>query len=202
MMNGLVTAMIHELETDRLKLRQWRPSDYPTFAAMSADLRVMEYFPNPLTADESHTLASKIEALITEKGWGLWAVEIKDSQKFAGFVGLNEPSYLLPCSPCIEVGWRLAQEFWGYGYATEAANVALKFAFETLQLTEVVSFTAVSNVRSQAVMKRLKMQNTGKNFAHPKVPIAHPLREHVLYRIGRSDSGRIGVKIECNRDSV
>ena len=202
MMNGLVTAMIHELETDRLKLRQWRPSDYPTFAAMSADLRVMEYFPNPLTSDESDALASNIEALITEKGWGFWAVEIKDSQKFAGFVGLHEPIMTLPFSPCVEVGWRLGYEFWGQGYATEAANASLKFAFEVLELTEVVSFTATQNLRSQAVMKRLKMQNTGKNFDHPKVPIAHPLREHVLYRIGRSDSGRIGVKIECNRDSV
>ncbi len=182
-----MTAMIHELETDRLKLRQWRSSDYPTFAAMSADVRVMEYFPNPLTSDESDTLASNIEGLITEKGWGLWALEIKDSQKFAGFVGLHEPIMNLPFSPCIEVGWRLGYEFWGQGYATEAATAALKFAFEVLELAEVVSFTATLNLRSQAVMKRLKMQNTGKNFDHPKVPIAHPLREHVLYRIARSD---------------
>ena len=177
--------MIHELETDRLKLRQWRPSDYPTFAAMSADLRVMEYFPNLPTLDESYALASKIEELITEKGWGLWALEIKDSQKFAGFVGLHEPIMTLPFSPCVEVGWRLGYEFWGQGYATEAAKAALKFAFEVLELTEVVSFTATQNLRSQAVMKRLKMQNTCENFAHPKIPIDHPLREHVLYRITR-----------------
>ena len=188
--------MIHELETDRLKLRQWRSSDYPMFAAMSADLQVMEFFPNPLTSDESDALASKIEALIAEKGWGFWAVEIKDSQKFAGFVGLHEPMMDLPFSPCVEVGWRLGYEFWGQGYATEAANASLKFAFEKLELTEVVSFTATLNLRcslsgrrpSQAVMKRLKMQNTGKNFDHPNVPIDHPLREHVLYRIGRSEN--------------
>ena len=180
--------MIHELETDRLKLRQWRSDDYPTFAAMSADLRVMEFFPNPLTSDESDALASKIEALIAEKGWGLWAVEIKDGQKFAGFVGLHEPMMDLPFSPCVEVGWRLGYEFWRQGYATEAANASLKFAFETLELTEVVSFTATQNLRSQVVMKRLKMQNTGNNFDHPKVPIGHPLREHVLYRIERSEN--------------
>ena len=174
---------VYNFETDRLKLRQWRSSDYPAFAAMSADLRVMEYFPNPLTSDESDALASNIEALITEKGWGFWAVEIKDSQKFAGFVGLHEPIMTLPFAPCVEVGWRLGYEFWGQGYATEAANASLKFAFEVLELTEVVSFTATQNLRSQAVMKRLKMQNTGKNFDHPKVPIAHPLREHVLYSL-------------------
>jgi RimJ/RimL family protein N-acetyltransferase len=179
--------MIHELETDRLKLRQWRSEDYPLFADMSADLRVMEYFPSPLTFDESYALASKIEGLIAQRGWGLWVVEIKGGDRFAGFVGLHEPLVALPFSPCVEVGWRLGYEFWGQGYATEAANAALKFAFETLGLTEVVSFTATQNLRSQAVMQRLKMHNTGENFDHPNVPIGHPLREHVLYRIGRSE---------------
>lgn len=176
--------MLYEFETDRFKLRQWRSEDYPLFAAMNADPIVMEYFPALLTIEESNEMAKRIESIIAEKGWGFWALEVRE--QFAGFVGLNEPGYLLPCSPCVEVGWRLAQEFWGYGYATEAANVALKFAFETLKLKEVVSFTAVSNVRSQAVMQRLKMHNTGENFEHPKVPIGHPLREHVLYRIERS----------------
>jgi RimJ/RimL family protein N-acetyltransferase len=177
--------MIYEFETDRLKLRQWRSDDYPLFAAMNADPIVMEHFPALLNPEESHALATRMETLISERSWGFWVLEVQG--RFAGFVGLNEPGYPLPCSPCIEVGWRLAHEFWGYGYATEAAKVALRFAFETLQLTEVVSFTAVSNVRSQAVMQRLKMKNTGENFEHPKVPIGHPLREHVLYRIGRSD---------------
>jgi RimJ/RimL family protein N-acetyltransferase len=177
--------MIYEFETDRLKLRQWRSEDYPLFAAMNADPIVMEYFPALLTTEESNDVAKRMETLIAEKGWGFWVLEVQDH--FAGFVGLNEPGYPLPFSPCVEVGWRLAQAFWGYGYATEAANVSLKFAFETLQLTEVVSFTAVSNVRSQAVMQRLNMQNAGENFEHPKVPIGHPLREHVLYRISQSD---------------
>ncbi len=177
--------MLYEFETDRLKLRQWRSEDYPLFALMNADPIVMDYFPALLTSEESDELAQRMETLIAEKGWGFWALEVRG--QFAGFVGLNEPGYPLPFSPCVEVGWRLAQEFWGYGYATEAANVALKFAFETLGLTEVVAFTAVSNVRSQAVMQRLKMRNTGENFEHPRVPIGHPLREHVLYQIGRSD---------------
>lgn len=174
--------MIYELETDRLKLRQWRSEDYPLFAAMNADPRVMEYFPALLSPAESDALAARIEALIAEKGWGFWAVEVKAGERFAGFVGLHEPDYL-PFSPCVEIGWRLAYDFWGQGYATEAATEVLKFAFEILHLSEVFSFTAVVNVRSQAVMQRLKMQNTNQNFEHPKVPIGHPLREHVLYRI-------------------
>ncbi len=182
-----VSIMIYELETDRLKLRQWRSEDYPVFAAMSADVRVMEYFPSPLTLDESNALASKIEGLIAERGWGLWAVEVKACGRCAGFVGLHEPLVKLPFSPGVEVGWRLGYDFWGQGYATEAAQVALQFGFTTLALSEIVSFTATQNLRSQAVMKRLKMHNTGKNFDHPNVPIGHPLREHVLYRIGRSD---------------
>ncbi len=177
--------MIYELETDRLKLRQWRSEDYPMFAVMNADPIVMEYFPALLTVEESNGLATRMELIIAERGWGFWALEVEG--RFAGFVGLNEPGYPLPFSPCVEVGWRLAQEFWGRGYATEAATAALKFAFETLALTEVVSFTATQNLRSQSVMKRLNMQNTGENFDHPNVPIGHRLREHVLYRIGRSE---------------
>jgi RimJ/RimL family protein N-acetyltransferase len=178
---------MNTIETPRLKLRQWQQSDYATFAAMNADPVVMEFFPRLLTRSQSDALVEKVRGLIADRGWGFWAVEVKDSGDFAGFVGLNEPGYAIPCSPCVEVGWRLDQAFWGKGYATEAGTAALDFAFNTLQLTAVVSFTATLNLRSQAVMQRLGMTNTGENFEHPLVPEGDRLREHVLYKIARSD---------------
>jgi RimJ/RimL family protein N-acetyltransferase len=142
----------------------------------------MEFFPSLLTREESDTMADRCEALISERGWGFWAVEIRDGGSFIGFVGLHIPTAQLPFSPCTEVGWRLAFNYWGHGYATEAARAALRVGFESLGLEEVVSFTAVANRRSRAVMERLGMRESGV-FEHPNVPVGNPLREHCLYRV-------------------
>lgn len=174
---------IIELKTKRLRLRQWKDADLPIFAKMNSDPAVMEYYPDLLSEDESNALASKIIALISEKTWGFWAVESIKEHQFIGFVGLNVPSYDLPVTPCLEVGWRLAKEFWGNGYATEAAKEALRFAFTELGVDEVFSFASVSNTKSRSVMERLNMINTGNNFEHPMIPQGHSLREHVLYKI-------------------
>lgn len=176
---------IIEIEPARLKLRQWRKGDLPGFARLNADPIVMKYYPSVLQPEESSAMASKLEALITEKGWGFWAVELKNGNEFIGFVGLHEPNYDLPVTPCVEIGWRLAQQYWGHGYATEAGKAALALAFGELNLTEVYSFTSVQNRKSQAVMERLGMYNTGGNFAHPMIPENNPLREHVLYKIDK-----------------
>lgn len=177
---------MNELETDRLKLRQWLPSDYAAFAELNADPEVMEYFPNTLSLTESNAFAKKIETIISNQAWGFWAVELKSTKSFIGFVGLHQANPELPFSPSVEIGWRLSKKYWNNGYATEAARTALKFAFEILNLNEVVSFTSLKNKRSEAVMQRLNMINTNQNFQHPKVPIGHQLREHVLYKITKS----------------
>jgi RimJ/RimL family protein N-acetyltransferase len=174
-----------ELHTDRLFLRQWRDEDHAPFAAMNSDSRVMEFFPGLLSSSESDALATEIRARIARRGWGMWAVQIEGEAPFIGFVGLNVPEYTIPASPCVEIGWRLAAAYWGKGYASEAARGALRVAFETLDLPEVVAFTAVGNQRSRAVMERLGMHNSGENFEHPRVAPGHPLREHVLYRMPR-----------------
>ena len=127
----------------------------------------------------------KIEALIHERGWGFWAVEHCDEHQFIGFVGLHMPQYDLPVTPCVEIGWRLAKEYWGRGYATEAAHASLEVAFEQLNLPEVYSFASVANKKSQAVMQRIGMSNTMNNFEHPMIPEGHYLREHVLYKINQ-----------------
>lgn len=177
--------MICELETRRLWLRQWRPADKPPFAALNSDPRVMEYFPAVLSESQSNALADRCAAAIAGRGWGLWAAEMKDCGSFLGFVGLNVPSVELPFSPCVEIGWRLASRFWGRGYATEAAREALRFGFEVLDLEQIVSFTAMGNLRSIAVMQRLNM-SMSEVFDHPEVPVESGLRQHCLYRIGRT----------------
>lgn len=176
-----------ELETDRLLLRQWKPADRAPFAQLNADPKVMEFFPNVLSREASNAFADRIQTLIEKQGWGLWAVEIKNTQQFIGYVGLHVPTYELPFNPCVEVGWRLAYEFWGKGYAPEAALVALKFGFESLNLAEIVSFTALSNVRSQRVMEKIGMQRASETFQHPNVSINSTLSEHCLYRLSKND---------------
>lgn len=174
-----------EFTTERLHLRQWRDADREPFARMSADPRVMEYFPNLLDRAASDAMVTRLQSLIADRGWGLWAVELKLQPQFIGFVGLHVPAPDLPCSPCVEIGWRLACEYWGKGYATEAAGGALDIGFELLDLAEIVSFTAVPNLRSRAVMERLNMRQVPETFMHPCIPPDHPLAEHYLYRLSR-----------------
>ena len=171
-----------ELETERLKLRQWKHSDYKPFSEMNADSEVLKYFPHTLSESESNALADKIESLIAKKGWGFWAVELKNSNDFIGFVGLHEPTDL-PFTPCVEIGWRLAKQYWGNGYASEAAIASLAYATKVLKPAQVVSFTAVVNERSQAVMRKIGMYTDGYEFDHPKVPAGDQLCRHVLYKI-------------------
>ncbi|MFC5523287.1 GNAT family N-acetyltransferase [Polaromonas jejuensis] len=172
-----------EIETPRLRLRQWRPADREPFAALNADPKVMEFFPALLDRSASDAMAGRCESLIAGRGWGFWAAEIKAAGQFIGFVGLHTPMAELPFSPCVEIGWRLASDYWGKGFATEAAAGALDVAFGRLELSEIVSFTALGNLRSQSVMQRLGMQRSSTNFAHPGVPAGSPLREHCLYRL-------------------
>lgn len=173
-------------ETPRLRLRQWREADRAPFAALNADAEVMACFPAPLIRAASDALLDRCRELIDARGWGLWAVERKSVGDFIGFVGLHVPSADLPCSPCVEIGWRLARHAWGQGYATEAARAALDIAFVRLGLDEIVSFTAIGNTRSRAVMEQLGMAQDPCTFEHPGVAPGHPLREHCLYRLRRA----------------
>jgi len=175
------------LKSNRLLLRQWTEGDFLPFAEICADEEVMAFFPKPQTQQESYEMAEKIQSLIKSRGWGFWAIEIPNKHKFIGFVGLHIPKDSLPFSPCVEIGWRLSKSHWGKGYATEAANAALEYAFNKLNLNEVVSFTTLANVRSIAVMQKIGMRNTDQNFMHPDIENSHPLCEHVLYKINKSE---------------
>jgi RimJ/RimL family protein N-acetyltransferase len=153
---------------------------------MNADPRVMEFFPARLDQAASDALAGRIEAKIAERGWGLWAAEIRATGDFIGFIGLQPPIAQLPCSPCVEIGWRLAQPYWGKAFATEGARAALRFGYEKLGLDEIVSFTVPANRRSRAVMERLGMlEDKAGAFEHPAIVPGSPLRLHCLYRLSK-----------------
>jgi RimJ/RimL family protein N-acetyltransferase len=178
---------VTDLRTDRLLLRQWRDEDLEPFAELNADPETMRYFPAPPTRAESDALAGRSRRQIDDEGWGLWAVEVDGGAPFVGFVGLSRPSFEEHFTPAVEVGWRLAREHWGHGYATEAGRAALAFGFEKLGLEEIVSFTSVLNEPSWRVMERLGMSHDpADDFEHPRVPAGHPLRPHVLYRLTRA----------------
>src|SRR5258706_8368048 len=154
------------LRTARLLLRQWRDEDRHPFAVMNADPRVMEYFPAPLSREQSDAMADRCAAGIAERGWGLWAAEVRGVASFIGFIGLAIAGSDLPCAGATEVGWRLAHPHWGQGYATEGARAAIRFAFSELRLEEIVSFTAAVNHRSEQVMQKLGMIRDPEYFEH------------------------------------
>ncbi len=175
-----------ELQTERLRLRRWRPADAAPFAALNADPRVMEHFPALLSREESDAAMARIEAHFDQHGFGLWAMEIAGVAPFAGFIGLAVPRFEALFTPCVEIGWRLAAEYWGRGFATEGAKAALAFGFESLRLEEIVSFTVPGNVRSRRVMEKLGMTHDPcDDFDHPLLPAGHVLSRHVLYRAAR-----------------
>ena len=182
-----------EFHTERLRLRQWSDGDVEAFAAINADPRVMEHFPSVLSHEATAAGVKRLRSHIEEHAFGFWAVELSASQRFIGFVGLQVLSPLLPFAPGVEIGWRLGHAHWGRGYATEAAKAALRVGFEQLALPEVVSFTAVRNGRSRAVMERIGMKETSETFEHPSVPVGHPVRVHCLYRLSHDEWQKHGV---------
>jgi len=165
-----------------LLLRRWTHEDREPFAAINADPRVIEFLPTPLSREQSDAFVDRIEAHFDQSGYGLWAVEIPGVTTLAGFIGLTT----LPFLPAPEIGWRLATPYWGAGYATEGARAVLAFGFDTIGLDEIVSVTAVENVRSRRVMETIGMSRDPRDdFDHPALPEGHPLRRHVMYRIRR-----------------
>jgi RimJ/RimL family protein N-acetyltransferase len=173
---------IDRIETERLVMRRWRPSDREPFAAMNADADVMRYFPSPVDRPASDAFVDRIEAHFAEHGFGLWALELAASGEFIGFAGLNPMPVGVPGEDGYEVGWRLAKGAWGRGYATEGGTASLLVGFRDLGLAEIWSITSVLNKPSEAVMVRLGMRRHGE-FEHPRIEVGHPIRPHVAYRI-------------------
>jgi RimJ/RimL family protein N-acetyltransferase len=168
--------------TSRLILRAWRIEDIPAFSEMCADPAGMAYLPKLLSVEETHQLVGRIEAHFREHGFGLYAVEKKDTETFIGFTGFMVPAFESFFTPCVEIGWRIRRTEWNQGFATEAAKACLDYGFADLGLTKVYSFTSVHNQASERVMQKIGLRREG-TFLHPSLPTGHFLSEHLLYSI-------------------
>lgn len=154
---------------------------------INRDEAAMEFLPGLLSREESDGLADRIQAHFDEYGFGQWAAELREGAQFIGAIGLSIPRFNPEFPPCVEIGWRLASRHWGKGLATEGARAVVRYAFETLALPELVSFTVPANTRSRRVMEKLGMTHDElDDFDHPLLPEEHPLRRHVLYRLKRT----------------
>jgi RimJ/RimL family protein N-acetyltransferase len=172
------------ITTDRLLLRRWRESDRLPLQAMNSDPRVMEFMPTVLSSAESDALIDRAQVHFDRNGYGPFAAELLENQAFIGFIGLSIPNFDAPFMPAVEVGWRLAFDCWARGLATEGARAVVRHGFEELGLDSLVSFTVPGNLRSRRVMEKIGMTHDPRDdFDHPRLPEAHPLRRHVLYRL-------------------
>lgn len=172
------------LVTERLRVRLWTEADRADFRRMNADPRVMKFFPSTLSEAESDALLARIQAHQEEHGFTFWAVEDKTTGSLAGLTGLARVAFDAPFTPCVEIGWRFLPEYWGTGYALEAARSVMGYAFKVLKLPEVVAFTTETNLPSQGLMRRLGMlHNPAEDFDHPALPPDHPLHRLSLIHI-------------------
>lgn len=169
------------IETPRLLLRDWKEEDFVVFSEMNSSPSVMKYFLHPLSEEESLVLFDAVRSDFLRYGYGGYAVEQKSDGAFVGFTGFHNFSFDVDFAPGIEIAWRLKQEYWNRGYATEAAKACLDYAKENLPFTTVWAFIALPNKPSQRVMQKIGMEFE-KNFMHPSVTDGHPLKEHVLYK--------------------
>lgn len=177
-----------QLTTERLILRRWHESDREPYARLNADPEVMRFFRASLTRAESNAMIDRIEVRFEERGYGLWAVERLADGVFLGFTGLAHQEFEAPFTPCVEIGWRFDRFAWGHGYATEAAREALRFGFQDAGLDEIVSFTTQTHMASMRVMERIGMhRDSADDFEYPNLPVGHPFRRHVLYRLARTE---------------
>lgn len=177
------------LETSRLLLRKWDlVNDLKPFTDIVKDPKVMEFY--PALGDEAWAkgFMEAHNKHIDNHKFGLFACELKSTHELIGYTGLMVPQFTAHFTPCVEIGWRLAFDAWGKGYATEAAKACIGYGFNNCGLKEIVSFTVPQNTRSRRVMEKLGMHYDEKeNFAHPKLPPDHNLSLHVLYRLKKED---------------
>lgn len=172
------------IETKRLILRTWEDEDIEPMTHINQDPKVCEHLPAIVDRRATEALIKHIIQHYEQHGFTLYAVELKSTHEFIGFLGLMIPSFQAHFTPAVEIGWRLSSHHWGHGYATEGAKAVLDYAFNQLGLKEIVSLTVPANTRSIRVMEKIGMKrDISDDFHHPKLPNNHPLSLHVLYRI-------------------
>jgi len=178
-----LTSMII-LKTKHLIIRTWQEQDLDPMSVINQDPLVCEFLPKIGNRAETENLIRRFMLHYEKYGFTAYAVELNSNGTLIGFVGLLVASFEAHFTPAVEIGWRLGSQYWGKGYATEAAKSVVDFAFTTLKLKEIVSFTIENNMRSRQVMEKIGMHhNPDDDFDHPKLPKKSPLCKHVLYRI-------------------
>lgn len=177
-------AKKHLFTSDRLGFRNWIESDKEFFAKMCADKAVMEFFPSIRTKAESNALVERLQKHYIDFGFTFFAVDLLKTNKFIGFIGIINTSFESFFTPCVEIGWRLEKESWGFGYATEGAKRCLEFGFNELNFNEIYSITPLKNKNSENVMLKIGMKKQG-TFEHPKIADGHWLKTELLYKIKR-----------------
>ena len=173
------------IETGRLVLRSWRADDRTPFAAICADPRVMATLGPVMDRTASDALLDRVEAIEAAHGHTFWALERQSDQALIGWCGVIRGN-AGPVAGKAEIGWRLAYEAWGQGYASEAAQASVAWLFANLADEAAWAITSTDNLRSRAVMERLGMRyHPELDFDHPRVPEGDPLRPHVTYAVTR-----------------
>jgi RimJ/RimL family protein N-acetyltransferase len=174
------------IETPRLILRPWREGDRPAFAEINGHPEVGAWLGGLMDRAQSDALMDRASAHIARHGFGFWAAERRADGRLVGAIGLMLMGEDLPAPGGIELAWRLHPHAQGHGLATEGAAAARDWAFAELGTAEVVAITAASNLRSQAVMRRLGLtHDPARDFDHPRLAEDHPLRRHVFWRQAR-----------------
>lgn len=169
-------------QSERLFFRNWEDSDKDAYIRLVSDSKIMEFFPKPLCESEAIGEMYYLDDKLTEKGYGIWAVGLLSNNQIIGRIGLKDVDFEAFFAPSIEIGWRLLPEFWGQGYASEAAKRIIEWAIKEKKICkEIVSFAVKDNINSQKVMQSIGMSYQGE-FLHPFVDAHHPLSRHILYK--------------------
>jgi RimJ/RimL family protein N-acetyltransferase len=172
------------IETERLILRTWQKEDAEAYFRINQDPKVIEFLTGPLTMEQVNAFITGANKQFEERGFTLWATCLKETGELIGWVGLNYLDFQAHFTPAVEIGWRLGSQYWGKGYATEAAKAVLDYGFNRLNLKELVSCTVPDNTRSRRVMEKLGMiRDPNEDFRNPKLDPSHRFSKVVLYRV-------------------
>ncbi len=166
--------------SERLGFRNWIDTDKPKMLLINSDPKVMEFFPNIPSKEQTMEFVDKMKNQFSKNGFCYFAVDILETNEFIGFIGISEQNFKADFTPCVDIGWRLAQKEWGKGYATEGAKKCLDFAFNTIGLETIKSICPIINDKSERVMEKLGMKKKN-TFKHPLLKEYKELEVCVLY---------------------
>ena len=172
--------------TSRLIIRDYRDEDRAIIFAIAGNPLTRLYHMRVVSRADTDAFIDRQIETIRDIGCGYAVVERKADGAIVGDVGMRPMKGDMPFSDDVhfDIGWQLDPQYFGNGYASEAARGWLDYAFGELRLDGVVSYTAAANIPSINVMKRIGMRrDEARDFDHPRVAVGHPLRPQTVYSI-------------------